>query len=80
MFEAVTTCFLVGSTFLNRGHFDLIYHFISIVGATVIIAKRELANPPAETTIEYVDAPVSGPISVARKSPVGTANMPRWGR
>jgi putative inorganic carbon (HCO3(-)) transporter len=80
MFEAVTACFLVGSTFLNRGHFDLIYHFISVVGATVIIAKKELANPPAATTIEYVDAPISGPITVGRKSPVATASMPRWGR
>jgi probable O-glycosylation ligase (exosortase A-associated) len=31
MLEATTVAFLVGATFLNRGHFDLIYHWLALV-------------------------------------------------
>lgn len=80
MYEAVNVCFMVGSMFLNRGHFDLVYHFVSLVGATVLIVKRELANPPPEMSVEYMDSPLTGQITVGRKSPVPEASMPTWGR
>lgn len=80
MFEATNACFMVGSTFLNRGHFDLVYHFMSLVGATVLIVKMELAKPPPVTTIEFVDAPTTGVVTVGYKSPVPEASLPTWGR
>lgn len=42
MFEASLTAFVVGSFFLNRAHFDLFYHFVAIIAAFGIIARREM--------------------------------------
>ena len=44
MFEAVLLTFLVGSTFLNRAHFDLIYHYIAVVLVFGIVAREEMAK------------------------------------
>ncbi len=44
MFEATWVAFVVGSTFLNRAHFDLAYHWIALVVAFEVIAEREMAN------------------------------------
>jgi probable O-glycosylation ligase (exosortase A-associated) len=43
MFEASGIGFLVGGTFLNRGHFDLIYHLLAAVTALSVLARRQLA-------------------------------------
>jgi probable O-glycosylation ligase (exosortase A-associated) len=49
MFEASLASFVVGSTFLNRAHFDLFYHWVAIVIVFAIVARREmdqeLVNP-----------------------------------
>jgi probable O-glycosylation ligase (exosortase A-associated) len=60
MMEATTVGFMVGSFFLNRGHFDLVYHYIAIMSCIVFVARDELhqatlpaqarAAPPAEVT------------------------------
>ena len=42
MFEASLTAFVVGSTFLNRAHFDLFYHFVAIIMAFGYIATRDM--------------------------------------
>jgi probable O-glycosylation ligase (exosortase A-associated) len=42
MFEASLVAFVVGSAFLNRAHFDLFYHWVAIVIAFGLIAKREM--------------------------------------
>jgi probable O-glycosylation ligase (exosortase A-associated) len=42
MFEASLVAFVVGSAFLNRAHFDLFYHWVSIVIAFGIIARHEM--------------------------------------
>jgi probable O-glycosylation ligase (exosortase A-associated) len=44
MFETTMIAFVVGSTFLNRATFDLLYHFFAIVIAFELIARREMAN------------------------------------
>ena len=44
MFEAVLLTFLVGSTFLNRAHFDLIYHYVAIVLVFGLVAREEMAK------------------------------------
>jgi O-antigen ligase len=44
MFEATWVAFIVGSTFLNRAHFDLAYHWIALVIAFEFIADREMEN------------------------------------
>ncbi len=44
MFEASLAAFLVGSTFLNRAHFDLFYHWVALVIAFGVIAEREMKS------------------------------------
>lgn len=47
MFEATWVAFIVGSTFLNRAHFDLAYHWMALVIAFEAIADREMSNETA---------------------------------
>ncbi|MEO1697427.1 MAG: putative O-glycosylation ligase, exosortase A system-associated [Planctomycetota bacterium] len=46
-FEAMMLTFMVGSTFLNRAHFDLIYHYFAIILVFERIARAEMADPLA---------------------------------
>lgn len=45
MLEATTVGFMVGAVFLNRGHFDLIYHWLALVSALVGIAWAAWRRP-----------------------------------
>ncbi|MBM4060480.1 MAG: putative O-glycosylation ligase, exosortase A system-associated [Planctomycetes bacterium] len=47
MLEATTVGFLVGAFFLNRGHFDLIYHWLALVTALVCLVQAECRKAPA---------------------------------
>ncbi len=56
MFEASLAAFCIGSTFLNRAHFDLVYHFFAIVIVFEKFALEELnANAPAELRVDSGD-------------------------
>lgn len=44
MFEAVLATFMVGSIFLNRAHFDLIYHYVAIILVFGRVARAEMAS------------------------------------
>ncbi len=44
MFEAVLATFMLGSVFLNRAHFDLIYHYVAIVLVFGRVARAEMAS------------------------------------
>ena len=46
--EGAFLTFMLGSTFLNRAHFDLIYHYFAIVMVFERIARAEMANPLGE--------------------------------
>lgn len=48
MFQASMMAFMVGGTFLNRAHFDLVYHFIALI---MVFAK--LAFDEMEDTARY---------------------------
>ena len=50
MFEASLAAFVVGSTFLNRAHFDLIYHYFAIVLIFGRIARQEMASLATQPT------------------------------
>lgn len=45
MFEASLLGFVVGASFLNRGHFDLVYHFFGIITAFNWLAFRWAQQP-----------------------------------
>ena len=42
MFEAVLATFMLGSMFLNRAHFDLVYHYVAIILCFGRIARDEM--------------------------------------
>jgi len=44
MFEAALGTFVLGSVFLNRAHFDLIYHYVAIVMVFGHVARQEMEN------------------------------------
>jgi probable O-glycosylation ligase (exosortase A-associated) len=44
MFEATLATFMLGSMFLNRAHFDLIYHYFAIVMVFGVIARRQMRD------------------------------------
>lgn len=44
-FEAMMLTFMLGSTFLNRAHFDLIYHYFAIIIVFEKVAREEMRNP-----------------------------------
>jgi probable O-glycosylation ligase (exosortase A-associated) len=47
MGEATTIAFMVGAFFLDRGHFDLIYHWVALVTCLVTITIAQLRTEPA---------------------------------
>lgn len=54
MMEATTIGFLVGAFFLNRGHFDLIYHWIALVTSLSVIAVAEARTAPGAQRAGFV--------------------------
>ena len=43
--EGALLTFMLGSMFLNRAHFDLIYHYFAIVMVFERVARAEMADP-----------------------------------
>jgi len=83
MFEATTVGFLVGAFFLNRGHFDLVYHWVALTSCLLMVARREVVlTPAADSPTAAQDQPTG--IQVRRRSRGGGASgaklVPRWGR
>ncbi len=82
MMEATTIGFMVGAVFLNRGHFDLVYHWIALVTSlSSIVGYHWLRRPEAQQA-----GTRSGAISVSGRSRFGSlpaivsGATPRWGR
>ena len=46
MMEATTIGFVVGAFFLNRGHFDLVYHWLALVTSLVAVSYAEYRRAP----------------------------------
>lgn len=44
-FEGGLVAFMVGSTFLDRAHFDLIYHYFALIIVFEKLARDEMKNP-----------------------------------
>lgn len=78
MMEATTFGFMVGAFFLNRGHFDLIYHWFALVSCLVYVARREVllgGEEVAESSESGVEVRVRW-----RPQAVPAKLVPRWGR
>jgi probable O-glycosylation ligase (exosortase A-associated) len=73
MFEASIAAFLVGSMFLNRAQFDLIYHYVAIVLVFGRIARQEMADEvryPVRSTASF--GGVTTARNFGRKATAGT--------
>ncbi len=44
MFEASLVAFITGATFLNRGHFDLLYHWVALIIVFGYLARKEMRD------------------------------------
>lgn len=84
MMEATTIGFLVGAFFLNRGHFDLVYHWLALVTALGAVAfaayRRAPAGAEAATKVGQRSITMRWRNAVAdRGAPVLTWQRPgRW--
>ncbi len=74
MMEASLVGFMVGSFFLNRGHFDLVYHFIAIVSCIAIVARSEMLAAVAPAAA----AGVRAGIDVRLRPAFAGAGQQRW--
>jgi probable O-glycosylation ligase (exosortase A-associated) len=77
MMEATMVGFMAGAVFLNRGHFDLVYHFLALVSCILFVTRLAARQGPA---VVRAGSPM-GEITV-RLRPVtaGPSMLPRWGR
>ena len=75
-FEGALVTFLLGSTFLNRAHFDLIYHYFALIISFEVIARREMANPLS--SLESKKRGVGG--TLLRRDARGFASKPAMKR
>lgn len=79
MMEATTIAFMIGATFLNRGHFDLVYHWLALVTSLVAVSMHGLVRAPRRS------AERTRPGITVRRRPVLAAPArggprPSWGR
>ena len=74
MMEATTVGFMVGAFFLNRGHFDLIYHWLALV--TSLLAVSVMAYRQAPHIVGAVPGALAG--AAARVGAAGRRITVRW--
>ena len=72
MMEATTIGFLVGAFFLNRGHFDLFYHWLALVTSLLFVTRMAYRDAPAT---ELATAARAGRVTVRRRR----AGLPKFG-
>ncbi|MEQ1631551.1 MAG: putative O-glycosylation ligase, exosortase A system-associated [Planctomycetota bacterium] len=82
MMEATTVGFMVGAVFLNRGHFDLLYHWLALVTSLSAVGAANWLRPPVAAHGERGRNVVTvqhRPAFSAASAVAGRAE-PRWGR
>ncbi len=72
-FEASLVGFCIGSTFLNRAHFDLVYHFFAIILVFQHIALKELKEGAPVSSSDFGGR---GSAEFRRVKPVGFGVRP----
>lgn len=77
LMEATMAGFMVGAVFLNRGHFDLVYHFLAMVSCALYTTRIAWLQGPVRVS----GTPQSSGIRVRRRpATAGPSMLPRWGR
>jgi probable O-glycosylation ligase (exosortase A-associated) len=67
MIQISLTCFMFGANFLNRAHFDLMYHLIALSTVVLAITRHDLAARRAEEAAP--DEPEAGARAVLSRLP-----------
>ncbi len=81
MMEATTAGFCIGAVFLNRGHFDLVYHWLALLSCFLFVFKLEYAKTLAMTEGEQAGPSAPTGIKVSWKPAVaGVSGAPVWRR
>jgi putative inorganic carbon (hco3(-)) transporter len=83
MMEATAVGFSVGAFFLNRGHFDLWYHWLALVAALNLCASAALRRAPQLATASDTKRRVASKVVVALpglRSPNRTAGVASAGQ
>lgn len=84
MMETTTVGFMVGAFFLNRGHFDLVYHWLALVSCLAMVATAawraapELAGARERVRRISVRLPQRWGAGHGVVVPSGTVAVPRW--
>ncbi len=82
MMEATTVGFMVGAVFLNRGHFDLLYHWLALVTSFSAIGLALWLKPP----VAEASGRGNNVVTVRHRAPFGAVpvmvgrTQPKWGR
>ncbi len=79
MMEATTVGFLIGATFLNRGHFDLIYHWLGLVTCLHVVTWAAVLRP-ATASDASAAAAATGERGVVARWRSRTTVARRWER
>ena len=83
MMEATMAGFMVGAFFLNRGHFDLIYHWLALVTSLSLVAAAAQSTGPVLATAVRTPR-TTGRVTVSRGQLGGRPGLqpalaaPRW--
>ncbi len=83
MMEATTVGFMIGAVFLNRGHFDLLYHWLALVTSLSAVATAAWLRGPAQQAARgerSVSVRRRGVFAAAGTQADGRKIQPRWGR
>lgn len=80
MMETTTFGFMIGAVFLNRGHFDLIYHWLGLLTCLHLIVRRELRQAPVTAESSARAGPVEVQVRVRRPTLGSGRLLPTWGR
>ena len=76
MMEATTVAYMFGAVFLNRGHFDLLYHWLAMVTSLLLVARMHFAKAP----VTELGTRFRSGVQVRWKSPLEGGLVARWGR
>ncbi|MBL8737195.1 MAG: putative O-glycosylation ligase, exosortase A system-associated [Planctomycetes bacterium] len=84
MMETTTVGFMVGAFFLNRGHFDLVYHWLALVSCLAMVARSAWQSAPefavARDRVRHISVRFARPWGAGQGAvlPGGTIATPRW--
>ncbi len=76
MLEVSLVGFVVGGMFLNRGHFDLVYHLIAIVSAFHVVALRWVRQPAGHREGDEEDENYRAPLEAVPRGSFARAAGP----